>query len=34
MCEVLIVFYVERPSQEGGGIELCRCSSCVRFEEY
>ena len=33
MCEVLIVFCVERPSKEGaplgGGIELCGSFSCV-----
>ena len=33
MCEVLIVFCVERPSKEGAplgwGIELCGCSICL-----
>ena len=33
MCEVLIVFCVERPSEEGAplgwGIDICGCSSCV-----
>ena len=33
MCEVLIAFCVERPSEEGasldGMIELCGCSSCM-----
>ena len=33
MCEVLIVFCVERPSEEwaplGWEMELCGCSSCV-----
>ena len=32
-CEVLTVFCVERPSEEGaplgGGIELCGSSSCL-----
>ena len=34
MCEVLVDFHVERPSEEsvplGGGTELCGSSSCVR----
>ena len=33
MCEVFIVFCVERPSEGGtpfgGGLELCGSSSCV-----